>query len=48
MATEKIQIFPKLISFQRNNEQMNVLFLKTFFDPGDAVLIMPVCLCELL
>lgn len=48
MPTEKNQKFPKLRTFQRNNERMNVSFLKTFFDPRNAVLIMPVCLCELL
>lgn len=34
----KIQEFLKFRSCQRNNEQMNVSFLKTFFDPEDAVL----------
>lgn len=43
----KIQKFPKLRSCQRNNEQMNVSLLKTLFDPWDAVLILPLCLCQL-
>lgn len=43
-AYGKIQKFPKFRSCQRNNNQVNVSFLKTFFDPDDAVLSLPVCL----
>lgn len=40
MATEKSRYSQ---NSEVSREIMNVLFLKTFFDPGDAVLIMPVC-----